>query len=72
MEKYGNGWSLVGQKGKLEGDTGRVTNPVRGKKENKKNVHRSRFLEKWKLEIQSQHIPISSTNSWSDAIVAVV
>ena len=35
MEKYGNGWSLVGQKGKLEGDTGRVTNPVRGKKENK-------------------------------------
>ena len=51
MEKYSNRWSLVGQKGKLEGDAGRVTNPGRGKKENKKNVHRSRFLEKWKLEI---------------------
>ena len=72
MQKYTNRWSLVGQKGKLEGDTGRVTNPVRGKKENKKNVHRSKFREKWKLEIQSQHIPTSSTNSWSDAIVAVV
>ena len=72
MEKYSNRWSLVGEKGTLEGDTGRIINPVRGKKENKKNVRRSKFLEKWQLEIQSQHIPESSSNSWSDAVAAVV
>ena len=71
MEKYSNRWSLVGEKGKLEGDTGRIINPVRGKKENK-NVRRSKFLEKWQLEIQSQHIPVSSSNGWSDAVAAVV
>ena len=32
MQKYSNRWSLVGQKGKLEGDTGRVTNPSKRKK----------------------------------------